>query len=477
MTFSSYAFILVFLPVVLLGYFALSHVKNSIYQRLFLTAASLFFYGYQSMEYLWLIVVSTAVNYLFGTGVQNGVRCKKRCGKFLFIAGVVFNLLLLGYFKYANFFIGTVNGAVHTSIALKRIVLPLGISFFTFQQLSFLFSVYHGKSGVASFCNYSLFVLFFPKIVSGPLALYEELCPQFNDPARRRFNEDNFASGIYLFAIGLFKKAVVADTIALFADNGFGLADPGLIASWVTAVSYTLQLYFDFSGYSDMALGVARMLNVDLPFNFLSPYKSKSISEFWRRWHITLGRALTTLVYIPLGGNRKGTLRTCINLFLVMLVSGLWHGAAWTFVLWGALNGLVMVFEQIFKKPIEKMPGFIRTAATFLTANFLWVLFRAESFSAAARIYRGMFNIANFGLAQLQTIALDSVLNFPSAVDYLYVFGAITASLVCVFACKNSQYWLEKFSFTKNTLFFAALLLCVSILFLSRQSVFIYFNF
>ena len=474
MVFSSYIFIFTFLPIVIGTYYALSHLKSSLYQRLFLIAASLFFYGYYNVRYLALILVSIAVNYIIAVQIQN--RNPRLSSLFLAI-GVLFNVGLIGYFKYYDFFIENINFLFGSTFALKYIHLPLGISFFTFQQLSFLVSVYHKEEKVERLRDYCLFVTFFPQLVAGPIVLYSEMIPQFKDESRRFFNADNFSAGIYLFAVGLFKKAVIADTLAVWVDNGFGLSDPGLLGAWVTALSYTLQIYFDFSGYSDMAVGLSRMFNIEIPFNFRSPYRSADITEFWRRWHITLGRALSAYVYKPLGGNRKGLARTCVNLFLTFLVSGLWHGAAWTFILWGALHGFCTVVERIAGEKRKLIPRPVRVFVTFLLVNALWVLFRAESFSQALTIYSGMVNFSSIGLDSLNTIVYDGIISFPSIANYGCVFGIIAVLLGVVFFGTSSADLLTKFRQDKRTALVSALLFCVSILCLGRNSVFIYFNF
>ena len=475
MVFSSYVFILAFLPVVLSVYYALSRLENGLWQRLFLIAASLFFYGYYNVRYLILIVASIAVNYIVALGIQ---RRRERGGRLLLAAGIIFNIALIGYFKYYDFFIENINMLTGSRFALRHLLLPLGISFFTFQQLSFLISVYHGEEKVERLRDYCLFVTFFPQLVAGPIVLYSEMIPQFRDEKRRYFDADRFAGGLYLFSVGLFKKAVLADTLAMFADNGFGMANPGLAAAWMTALSYTLQIYFDFSGYSDMAVGLGKMFNIDIPFNFLSPYRAASVTEFWRRWHITLGRALSTYVYRPLGGNRRGLARTCVNLFVTFLVSGLWHGAAWTFVMWGALHGLAVVIERITEKQRLKIPKPVRVCGTFLLVSVLWVLFRAEGFGQAAAIYRGMVSFGNMGLIQLDTIAgRAGYLDFPPAADCVYVLGLTAALLFTVFRFRNTREMLESFTPCRKTLITAAVLFCVALLCLTRESVFIYYNF
>ena len=465
-----------FMPIVLIGYYLLSFLKNSIYQRFFLIAASLFFYGYYNVRYLALIIASIAVNYIIAYQIQKSLGSK--LSKFFLTAGVVFNVALIGYFKYYDFFIENINLVFESEFALKHILLPLGISFFTFQQLSFLVSVYHGEEKVGRLRDYCLFVTFFPQLVAGPIVLYSEMIPQFKDESRRYFNADNFASGIYLFSIGLFKKAVVADTLAFFADNGFGMTDLGFAAGWMTSLSYTLQIYFDFSGYSDMAVGLGKMFNIEIPFNFLSPYRSESITEFWRRWHITLGRALSTYVYKPLGGNRKGLPRTCINLLLTFFVSGLWHGAAWTFVLWGTLHGVCAVIERIAGKRRDIVPKPIRIFVTFLIVNALWVLFRADGFSQALEVYKGMLAFGNIGISQLNTVVgWEGRIDFPLVMDCVYILLLEASLLMVVFRCKNSAALLQQFTASKKTLLTAALLFSVALLCLTRESVFIYFNF
>ena len=474
MVFSSYLFLFAFLPLVLGGYYLLSLFKNPIYQRLFLIGASLFFYGYFNPSYLLIIVVSIFINYLLASGISGS---KGTFQTVLFWLGVLFNVGLLGYFKYRDFFVENINALFHTSFVLKHIALPLGISFFTFQQLSFLVSIRKGEEQLERFDDYCIFVLFFPQLVAGPIVLYSEMVPQFKDPQRRYWNWENASKGMYIFIIGLFKKAVIADTLALFADTGFASQSLGFCAAWATSLSYTFQVYFDFSGYSDMAVGLGKLFNIDLPFNFRSPYQSESISEFWRRWHITLGRALQSYIYFPLGGSRNGKLRTYRNLLLTFLVSGLWHGAAWTFVLWGLLHGLVNALERVFAKPLSHVPHWVRVGCTFLIVNALWVLFRAESFESAAVVYRGMVDLENLNLLQVGYLAVDGFVGVPLAMNTAYVLAALAALTLVCFRAKNSCRMLEDFTWRKVTIWATAILFSIALVHLSRESVFIYFNF
>ena len=474
MVFSSYLFLFAFLPLVLGGYYLLSLFKNPIYQRLFLIGASLFFYGYFNPSYLLIIVVSIFINYLLASCISGS---KGTFQTVLFWLGVLFNVWLLGYFKYRDFFVENINTLFHTSFVLKHIALPLGISFFTFQQLSFLVSIRKGEEQLERFDDYCIFVLFFPQLVAGPIVLYSEMVPQFKDSQRRYWNWENASKGMYIFIIGLFKKAVIADTLALFADTGFASQSLGFCAAWATSLSYTFQVYFDFSGYSDMAVGLGKLFNIDLPFNFRSPYQSESISEFWRRWHITLGRALQSYIYFPLGGSRNGKLRTYRNLLLTFLVSGLWHGAAWTFVLWGLLHGLVNTLERVFAKPLSHVPHWVRVGCTFLIVNALWVLFRAESFESAAVVYRGMVDLGNLNLLQVGYLAVDGFVGVPLAMNTAYVLAALAALTLVCFRAKNSCRMLEDFTWRKVTMWATAILFSIALVHLSRESVFIYFNF
>lgn len=302
MLFSTYSFIFLFLPWTLIAYFLLGNGGYHGAQQIFLVLMSLVFYAYFNLGYAYIIISSILVNYLIAKFMQRS----KNYGLLFFTFGIIFNVGLLGYYKYTDFFITNFNIFTGTDIPLKHILLPLGISFFTFQQFSFLLSIYQGDEKIEGFIDYSLFVTFFPQLIAGPIVLYGEMMPQFKDRDKYVVDYPNIASGIYIFTLGLFKKLVLADTLAVFVDNGFAMPQLGFAAAWVTALSYTFQIYFDFSGYCDMAIGLGKMFNIDLPINFNSPYKSKSISEFWKRWHMTLGRALAHYIYIPLGGNRRG---------------------------------------------------------------------------------------------------------------------------------------------------------------------------
>ncbi len=400
MLFNSYIFIFIFLPLVLIGWYGFNHYKKHQLADLFLAGMSLWFYGYFNVYYLAIILVSIALNYLLSyllTKIpQNSVHQKvwNRAG---LIAGLLLNLGILFYFKYYDFFIENVNAVFHADFALKHILLPLGISFFTFQQLSFIIDRCLGRAEHYPFLNYVTFVTFFPQLIAGPIVLYDELIPQFQDISKRKFNSASFARGIYLFVLGLAKKVLLADTFGLMANYGFAQTfSLDTISTIVVVLSYTFELYFDFSGYSDMAIGLGQMFNIKLPINFNSPYRSCSIKEFWQRWHITLSRFFITYVYIPLGGSRKGKVRMLINTFVIFLLSGLWHGAAWTYIIWGVIHGILVVWDNLgivgIKGREEKRPSRFHIPAwpgwifTFTLFNLSLFFFRSESILGAVQL-------------------------------------------------------------------------------------------
>ncbi|RKZ48090.1 MAG: MBOAT family protein [Candidatus Parabeggiatoa sp. nov. 3] len=324
--------------------------------------------------------------------------------KIVLAFGVFVNLFLLGYFKYANFFVDNFNSLTSSTYHLQTIILPLAISFFTFQQITYLVDAYKGETREYNFLHYCLFVTFFPQLIAGPIVHHREMLPQFAKDVIYKLNHEHLAVGITIFFLGLFKKVVLADSVAIYATPVFEAAEQGLrlgfFEAWGGALAYTFQLYFDFSGYSDMAIGIARMFGIRLPLNFHSPYKAVNIIEFWRRWHITLSRFLRDYLYIPLGGNRKGTIRRYINLMITMLLGGLWHGAGWTFVVWGALHGVYLMINHAWQalrialgQDITRSSWWGRGLSqliTFTAVVIAWVFFRAESFSGAINVLQAM---------------------------------------------------------------------------------------
>ncbi len=404
MLFNSYEFLFVFLPVTLTGFFIVCRQLGREGAIVWLVLASLFYYGWWNPNYVGLILVSMVVNFLVGRNISRLSVTAGWTRGLLVVCGVAFNLLLLGYFKYANFFVSTAADLTGADIVLAPIVLPLAISFFTFQQIAYLADAYQGAASEYSFRHYALFVTFFPQLIAGPIVHHAEMMPQFMRDDVLRPQMRNFAIGGTIFAIGLFKKVVLADGVALYASPVFATAASGASLSffeaWGGALAYTFQLYFDFSGYSDMAIGSARMFGIRLPLNFFSPYKATSIIEFWRRWHITLSRFLRDYLYIPLGGSRRGQVRRYANLLATMILGGLWHGAGWTFMFWGALHGAYLVVNHGWQWICRRsgLDAFADTVIwrwaawllTFLAVVAGWVFFRAESFAAAVAMFQGM---------------------------------------------------------------------------------------
>ncbi len=405
MLFSSSEFIFVFLPLVFAGFLLARRLRLHDGAMLWLVASSLFFYGWWNPKYLILIVVLIAVNFYLGRIIMGA--SSPRLRKAYLIAGLVINLGTLAYFKYTNFLVQNINALTGTKYELANIVLPLGISFFTFQKIAFLIDTYHGHVKRIRLLDYSLFVLFFPQLIAGPIVHHAEVVPQFKDIGRRRLDWDEVAIGLCVFFVGLFKKVVLADSLAAYTVTPvFGAishgAVPVFLEAWGGVLGYTLQLYFDFSGYSDMAIGAALLFGIRLPQNFNSPYKAANIIDFWRRWHMTLSRFLRDYLYIALGGNRRGPARRYVNLFLTMLLGGLWHGAAWTFVVWGALHGTYLMVNHGWQLVRARLfPGrengdsrlgkAAGIAITFFFVMIGWVFFRADSIKSAMALLHTMF--------------------------------------------------------------------------------------
>ncbi len=390
MLFNSHLFLFIFLPVVLGVYLALGSKREL--AGIWLGLASLYFYGSWNFAYVPLLLLSICVNYAFGFMIGRG--------KKLLVWGLIFNLALLGYYKYAHFFVSNLDQLAGLDWQLGRIVLPLGISFFTFTQIAYLMDVSRGEVREYRFSHYLLFVTYFPHLIAGPILHHREMMPQFESGKRPSFGD--FSVGMTIFLAGLFKKVILADGIAsyvapVFDAHSAGL-EPTFVDAWFGALAYTCQLYFDFSAYSDMAIGLSRLFGIKLPVNFYSPYQAVNIIEFWHRWHMTLSRFLRDYLYIPLGGNRKGKVRRHLNLMATMLLGGLWHGAGWTFVIWGGLHGLYLVINHAWISLKERLgiPSFgkagrvLGRTLTFLCVVIGWVFFRAENIDSAFSILKGM---------------------------------------------------------------------------------------
>ncbi len=415
MLFNSYEFLLLFLPLTALGYFLLARVRTTLAAG-WLALASLFFYGYWDYHYVPLLLASVAFNFVIGGRIHAASGTRR--AKPLLILGVAVDLALLGYFKYADFFLGSVAALFHDDVKPLGIILPLGISFYTFTQIAYLADSYKGKAQEYNATNYLLFVTYFPHLIAGPILHHREMMPQFASPETYRLRASNFAVGGAIFVIGLAKKVLIADNLSPYANQLFSApGDPSLFVAWGGALAYTFQLYFDFSGYCGHGHRPSRMFGVTLPLNFNSPYKSHNISEFWRRWHMTLSRFLRDYLYVPLGGNRKGPVRRYVNLLVTMLLGGLWHGAGWTFVIWGALHGFYLVINHAWialrpSLPFRRgLPGgrVFATLLTFLAVVIGWVFFRAVSFGDATAILAGMAGANGAAIPQGLVGALGGV--------------------------------------------------------------------
>ena len=390
--------------------------------------------------------------------------------KHILIFSITMNLFLLAYFKYSDFFIENINLVFSSHIGLLHLALPLAISFFTFQQIAYLVDSYRGETKEYSFLNYAVFVTFFPQLIAGPIVHHSEMMPQFEEGKNKFIYYKNIVGGIFLFSIGLFKKVIIADSFASVATQGFDVAESlTLLSGWVTSLSYTFQLYFDFSGYTDMAIGIALLFNIKLPINFNSPYKALNIQDFWRRWHITLSRFLKDYIYIPLGGNRKSSIRTYTNLFITFVLGGIWHGAGWTFIFWGVLHGGALVTHRLWQQFNIKIPKILAWFITFNFINISWVFFRAKEWDDALKVLDAMFGL-KFGTLNTSDV-------------WMILFIIVTFIIVLVL--KNSHemisypHLLDIETIGWRKLWFYALLLFVSVsaVTIQKYTEFIYFNF
>ncbi len=479
MLFNSYIFIFAFLPLVWTVYRVLSFARRGRLAMGALALGSLVFYAYWNPPFVAVIIASIGFNYLFGRLLDRAER--KRT--LLLAVGVGVNLLSIAFFKYTNFVLDNVNLIFGLQIPMREIVLPLGISFFTFQQIAYLVDCHRGLVREKRFVSYAVFVSFFPQLIAGPIVHHKEMMPQFLRRETLLFSLENLCLGFTLFSLGLFKKAVIADTLSPFAVDlfdGEGAIPAG--DAWLGTLAYTFQIYFDFSGYSDMAMGLGKMFNIDIPVNFDSPYKATSIVDFWRRWHITLSRFLKDYLYIPLGGNRNGPVRRYVNLMLTMLLGGLWHGAAWTFVIWGGLHGLFLVINHLFRGAVRRLPFLalprgLSWLVTFLCVTVAWVFFRAATLTRALEILRSMVGL---GEASAEQRYVDAVFKDPLwtfTLDRRIVLIVI-AALLALFATNAWRFATpERLLKTRWSAVFIAAVFLAGVLSLTRVSEFLYFQF
>lgn len=523
MLFNSPEFIFVFLPIVVFVFYVIGSRGSHLAAIAWLALASLFFYGWWNPAYVMLLMISVTGNYIFGLLIiKAGAGRDSARPKHLLIAAIASNLLLLGYYKYANFFLSNVDNIAGTNLAIGEIILPLGISFFTFTQIAFLVDTYQGKVKELNFIHYTLFATYFPHLIAGPVLHHKEMMPQFGKKIIFNFRPHLFAIGLTIFFIGLFKKVVIADTLATYAAPVFEAANTGTTAisffsAWGGAIAYALQLYYDFSGYSDMAIGLSLLFGIRLPLNFNSPYKAANIIDFWRRWHITLSRFLRDYLYITLGGNRKGKLRRHINLMVVMLLGGLWHGAGWTFVIWGGLHGLYLMINHGWRSlcgitKAENNQGswwglWSARILTFMAVTIAWVFFRAENMGAAMKVLEGMSGLNGFILPSKLLQILDY---FGSFGPYLEIQGVkftldpvfdqwgyplLVILLAFTWAAPNTQQFMARYRpaldmpadeagrsplqwrLSRRSAVFSAMVATLALLGLTEVSEFLYFRF
>lgn len=486
MLFNSYIYIFLFLPISFVLYFYLINKRLCDGAKAFLIFASLFFYSFWNLCYLPLLLFSILFNFIIGKILSLQKEKLYTSKKTLLAFGIAVNLALLFYYKYVDFFLENVNNIFNFNIELLHLLLPLAISFYTFQQIAYLVDSYKNETKEYDFLNYTLFVTFFPQLIAGPIVHHKEMMPQFFTKWNMAANYKNITLGLFIFSIGLFKKVVIADSFSIWATNGFDIAQTlYFIEAWATSLSYTFQLYFDFSGYTDMAIGSALLFNIKLPVNFNSPYKATSIKEFWRNWHITLSRFLKDYLYIPLGGNRSGHLRTYINLLITFYLAGVWHGASWMFIIWGMLHGFALIIHRVWERFNIKLHFLFAWLLTFMFVNFSWIFFRANNLEDAFKVIKGMLGLNGVLLpkalyTKLESFHLESLHTggFLVAIEggLETIFWLFTAFIITLFLPNSNE--LQK-RFHPN-IFFGFLyvfLTTIALLKINSYSEFLYFRF
>ncbi len=460
MLFSSYEFILLFLPITFIIYHICIRLEKYKLAIVALVLASLFYYGYWKPIYLFLILGLTIFNYYWASVLIN-----QQKSKLLLAIGICINLGFLFFFKYFIFAVSTINSTFNTHIPIFDIVLPLGISFYIFQMIAYLVDSHEGKVIDRDFLHFLLFISFFPQLIAGPIVHHKEMMPQFANKNIKNIKVDLMCEGIYLFCIGLFKKVVIADSLAPIVAAGFdGGHALAWYQAWLISFSYTFQLYFDFSGYTDMAIGAAKIFGINIPINFNSPYKAVNIQDFWRRWHMTLSRWLRDYLYIPLGGNRSSKFKHLRNLFLTFFLGGIWHGAGWTFVIWGAMHGAATIVHTLWVRANYKLPPWAGFIITFLFVNFAWVFFRAKDLSSANFLLKNMFHLnwtkaAPIGFSNKELLLIN-----------------LAAAVIC-FALPNSMELTTRHKDWWFAPFYAGICFITAFLYFNRVGAFIYFNF
>lgn len=490
MLFNSYEFIFLFLPVSLAIYFILNKKRLTVGANAWLLFISLFFYSWWNIKYLPLILGSILFNYTVGGLLTASEEQKKSLvpKKGILLFGLTANVLFLAYFKYMDFFIDNINGLFSTNIPLMHIILPLGISFFTITQIAFLVDAYEGLVTEKNLLSYALFVTFFPHLLAGPILHHKEMMPQFDALRSKVLNYKNLALGLFLFFIGLFKKVVIADELSTTVKAAFDTAPVlNFPEAWIASLSYTSQLYFDFSGYSDMAVGVGLMFNIVLPINFNSPYKALNVIDFWKRWHISLSNFITTYLYTPIlrSFSKITFTNSMMAIFVAMFISGFWHGAGWTFIIWGVLHGAALVVNHNWKKRKIKMPKLFAWFITFNFVNISFVFFRAKGWDEAMKVFKGMFGFSGFIPAEAYA-GFSFMTVFRSKFGKMVLadiggrnatFWILVAALLFALLLKNSTELTDDFKPSWRSLAFVILISFYTLLNMGKVSEFLYFQF
>ena len=492
MLFNSYEFIFCFLPISFLVYFYLNKKKLIVAAKIWLLFSSLFFYSWWNVMYLPLILTSVLFNYSISNAMiehdesKDGYFAKKS----LLQVGLLFNIGLLVYFKYMDFFILNTNAVFGFNIALLHLALPLAISFFTLQQIVFLIDSYEGLVKEKNFLNYTIFVTFFPQLIAGPIVHHKEMMPQFASVKNKVKNYKNIALGLFIFSIGLFKKVVIADTFAVWATHGFDLSTRlSLFEAWATSLSYTFQLYFDFSGYTDMAIGAALLFNIRLPINFNSPLKATGMVDFWQRWHITLSKFITAYIYTPLvrSFDRLTFHKAMFATVITFLIAGLWHGASWMFVIFGGLNGLGIVANHYWQKKIKiKMNKVLAWFITFNFVNITFVFFRANELDDAVKVLKGMVGFYGVEISNNLYGALGFLTNYGIKFEpwlqnihgtkWTLVWFLFALTILCL-KYNTVSYANNKLSLSIKSSIFTSIVILINIFYMNNTSTFLYFNF
>lgn len=482
MIYSSFEFIFLFFPVALFGYFSLKKIKNEA-TSFWLLLVSLIFYGSWNAAFLPLLIFSTLFNWFIGKKIEK-IREAKQKAKFWLIIGIAFNVLFLSYYKYSGLLLDLMNLLFSTSISYQIADFPIGISFISFQQITYLVDLYSKKiEKHGNIFDFSLFVSFFPQLIAGPIVLYQELIPQLTEKTRQN-DFDLIAKGIFIFSIGLFKKVILADNLSYWVDLGFSNVEKlTFIEAWIVAFAYNFELYFDFSAYSDMAIGIGWILGIHLPVNFNSPLKADNIQEFWKRWHITFSRFIRNYLYIPLGGSAFGKLRHVSATFFVFFLTGLWHGSGLTFILWGMVHGTAIILYQFWKKTgvvLSKTTGIF---TTFIFCSLARIIFRSESISQMKGFLYTMALGKGISLPQyMKGLILVKGASFHGVMplfrkDFFYLSSFLALSFIVCFFCQNSHELSKQFIPNKRRLGFSLFLFMSSLFYLGKAKSFIYFAF